>query len=277
MADKFRRRVVETVKRCGVEWDAHGSCRTDDGRDKLYVSFRAVGMIRKADGKLYPTAASYDLDLELVKEELEEMYLQKGKKDNKRGQALDDYIHYCVTRDWLHKRKHKLTLAESGAKARVIRNILGIQSQYSRKQDIVGKRFTMVRFVLDNQNPDIKQAMLAAARDNMSALYGPGAAPRYLPASSGDGEGDVIDLPTADDKEPDQPGTSDPGMDSTTVGFENSDIATQVATSKSFVPARSMTCRTFSPGQRRTVLSNSPQKNAVNSSFFSTPFKRKKP
>lgn len=205
----------------GIEWSPVDSGRTDNGSDKLYVSFRAVGLIRKADGKLYPTAANYDLDLELVKEELEEQYQQKANSGNYKNQKeREDYIRYCVNRDWLHKRKHKATLAESGAKARVIRAILGLQSQYSNKNDLVTRPFLMVRFVLDHQNPDIKQAMLSAARDNMCAIYGgnsnalPSPQPRFE---------SVVDEPI--DITPNGP-CSD--IDSAAMDFENSDTQEQV-------------------------------------------------
>jgi len=241
--------LLKLANAAGIEWSAPDSGRADNGGDKLYVAFRAVGLIRKADGKLYPTASSYDLDLELVKEELEEQYRQKAKTmNNKSDQEKEDYIQYCVSRDWLHKRKHKVTLAESGAKARVIRSILGLQSQYSNKEDITGRPFVIVRFVLDHQNPDIKQAMLAAAQENMSAIYGNGSLPQALPRfESAAAEGDVIDLPFKPEntalapdaplypkaranlkKHPDVPFENE--MNSMALDFENSDIDVQVRT-----------------------------------------------
>ena len=90
---KFRIRyegLLKLANAAGIEWSPVDSGRTDNGSDKLYVSFRAVGLIRKADGKLYPTAASYDLDLELIKEELEEQYRKKADKFKKTGQDRDD-------------------------------------------------------------------------------------------------------------------------------------------------------------------------------------------
>ena len=237
---KFRVRYEGLLKlsnAAGIEWSPVDSGRTDNGSDKLYVSYRAVGLIRKADGKLYPTANSYDLDLELIKEELEEQYRQKANGLKKSQQEKEDYIRFCVTRDWLHKRKHKATLAESGAKARVIRSILGLQSQYSDKGDILNRPFVMVRFVLDHQNPDIKQAMLSAARDNMSAVFGGGALPQPLPQfESAAGQGNIIDLPHSPepDNEKDQSTDPDipfdPGADGQVVDFENCDMDTRCRT-----------------------------------------------
>lgn len=233
---KFRIRYEGLLKlsnAAGIEWSPVDSGRTDNGSDKLYISFRAVGLIRKADGKLYPTAASYDLDLELVKEELEDQYQQKADKFKKTGQDRTDYIEFAVKRDWLQKRKHKATLAESGAKARVIRSILGLQSQYSNQKDITGRPFVIVRFVLDHQNPDIKQAILSAALENMSAIYGGGSLPRALPRFEPAACDEVIDIPhhlphpfEHDDSKP----QDKVQQNSRDLDFENSDAETQVMT-----------------------------------------------
>jgi hypothetical protein len=234
----------------GIEWSPVDSGRTDNGSDKLYVSFRAVGLIRKADGKLYPTAANYDLDLELVKEELEEQYRQKADSMKKSTKEKEDYIRYCVTRDWLHKRKHKATLAESGAKARVIRSILGLQSQYSNKNDLVSRPFLMVRFVLDHQNPDIKQAMLSAARDNMSAIYGGHA--NSLPAPQPRFESVVdesIDItPHYDDM--------DPGV----IDFENADVQEQCLILESLCKDKNYNLNDFLSRVKRPLEKLSPEK-----------------
>ena len=235
---KFRIKYEGLLKlsnSAGIEWSPVDSGRTDNGSDKLYVSFRAVGLIRKADGKLYPTAANYDLDLELEKEKLEDQYSRKADDQRKKGRERESYINFCVKRDWFHKRTHKATLAESGAKARVIRSILGLQSQYSNKQDILGRAFVIVRFVLDHQNPDIKQAMLSAAKENMSAIYG-GNLPQALPTfESAASDADVIDIPHEPDEPPpyQEPGPDIPfdgGPDSRAVDFENCDVRTQCRT-----------------------------------------------
>ena len=205
--------LLKLSNAAGIEWHASESVRTDNQNDKLYISFRAVGLIRKADGKLYPTAANYDLDFELIKEELRERYTQRSKDMKGSKDKKNEYINFCVNRDWMQKRKHKFALAESGAKARVIRAILGLQSQYADKNQILDRPFIMVRFVLDHQNKDIKPAMLTAAIGNMSAVYG-GAPPRSI---SHETNGPVIEIPTSYDD-----------LDSATVDFENCGDENQV-------------------------------------------------
>lgn len=270
---KFRIRyegLLKLANAAGIEWSPVDSGRTDNGSDKLYVSFRAVGLIRKADGKLYPTAASYDLDLELIKEELEEQYRQKAEKYKKTGQAREDYIEFGVKRDWIQKRKHKATLAESGAKARVIRSVLGLQSQYSNKKDITDRPFVMVRFVLDHQNPDIKQAMLSAARENMSAIYGGGSLPQALPKfESAASDVDIIDIPHSHPDEPapqQQPESSlqpENPQDSRAVDFENSDTATQVKTLEAMAAQKKYDLAGFlSRGKKESAAQLSPEKRS---------------
>ncbi len=226
--------LLKLANAAGIEWSAQDSGRLDDGRDKLYVAFRATGMIRKADGKLYPTASTYELDLELIREELVDQYKAKAREKNKD----QNWVDYCVTRDWRQKRRHKLTLAESGAKSRVIRSILTLPSQYHKKAHIVNREFVIVRFVMDHGNQDIRNAMLAAARDNMAAIYGGTPATRALPIG---GDTNVIDIPHQSPNDPqgaDAPENPTPPtnsnsvpeeqMDGEIVDFENCDILTQV-------------------------------------------------
>ena len=248
--------LIKLANGAGIEWSSADSGRTDNGSDKLYISFRAVGLIRKADGKLYPTAASYDLDLELIKEELEEKY----KKPNQE---------WMVKRDWFQKRKHKATLAESGARARVIRSILGLQSQYKNKDDIVGRPFVMVRFVLDHQNPDIKHAMLSAARDNMSAIYGGGSLPQALPRfESAASDEDVVDIPPshpdepAPQQQPAPPFEPNPTQqDSRSLDFENSDIDTQVSTLEALAKQKNYNLANFlARGKMQSAAQMKPSK-----------------
>ncbi|MBI9092995.1 MAG: hypothetical protein JEZ12_27585 [Desulfobacterium sp.] len=186
----------------GVEWDPTNTCRTDNRSDKLYVSFRAVGGIRKNDGRLYPVKAEYDLDLEIIEEEIRETYYSDKKRNDKFNKGKSDeefakYAEFCIRRDFIQKRKRKLPLAESGAKARVLRALLGVKSQFSQTElnitaddwgnvSAVAMPFFVVRFILDHQNPDIKSLFLKVAERNMCGLYGedsPMALPSHVDVS----------------------------------------------------------------------------------------------
>lgn len=188
--------LVKLGNAAGVEWLPEETCRTDNRSDKMYVSFRAVGGIRKNDGRLYPMKAEYDLDLEIIEEEIRQQYLNKKGQQHKSEKEFQRYVEYCTKRDIIQKRKRKLTLAESGAKARVLRALLGIQNQYARKNQITGVPFFVVRFILDHHNPDIKHLFLKVAERSMCSLYGGGALPAepardVIPAAVDD----IIDVP----------------------------------------------------------------------------------
>ncbi len=190
----------------GVEWDPAYTCRVDDRSDKMYVIFRAVGGVRKNDGRLYPVKAEYDLNLEIIEEETRDSYISKGKGFGKTGQALDDYVNSNTKRDVIQKRKRKLTLAESGAKARVLRALLDFPSQYANENQIVGMPFIVVRFVLYHQNSDIKKLFLETARQSMLGLYGSGDAPALpVPLNDVSDAIDVTAVPTAEPESESEP------------------------------------------------------------------------
>ena len=80
---------------------------------------------------------------------------------------------YCVQRDMLQKRKHKLKLAESGAMSRVVREILGLKNAYTVAE--LAKPFVMARIVFrpDYNDKDVKEKMLQAHIQAMTGIYGP--------------------------------------------------------------------------------------------------------
>ncbi|WP_300456664.1 hypothetical protein [Desulfobacula sp.] len=189
----------------GVEWLPDDTCRTDNRSDKMYVSFRAVGGIRKNDGRIYPMKAEYDLDLEIIAEEIRDSYMNKRDdkyNKNKSDKEFSEYAEFCIKRDVIQKRKRKLTLAESGAKARVLRSILGIKSQYENINLVVNMPFYVVRFVLDHNNPDIKSLFLRVAERSMAGLYGEQSTPKTLPIPNDVAE--TIDLDPEPGPEPDE-------------------------------------------------------------------------
>lgn len=169
----------------GVQWHPHETRRTDNGADRLYISFRAVGGVKKADGSMVWHAANYDLDLEIIKEELIEVHTANAKK-YKKDQA---YIDFCVARDWRQKRRHKHALAESGAKARVLRSLLGVKNLYTMAE--LKKPFVVVRYVFRPpvDDPYVRRQLVDAAMSTMSGIYGPSPSLPHYPADN------CIDVP----------------------------------------------------------------------------------
>lgn len=171
----------------GIIWHPMETRRTDNRNDKNYVSFQAVGGVRKADGTPVFMKAEYDLDFDVVADELEEQYRNKAEgyeakpDDNgwwmkKSPEEKEAYIQKCIRRDLLQKRKHKMKLCESGAMTRVIRALLGLKSTYTKEE--LEKPFVVPRIVvqLDYSDPTVKAKLMDAAIRAQTGIYGGGAA-----------------------------------------------------------------------------------------------------
>ena len=199
----------------GVVWNIDQTRRTDDRHDPMYCSYQAVGGIKKPDGTYVWMKGEYDIDMEVLKEQLVESYTEKARK----GKKDKGWIDYCVKRDLGQKQKHKIKLCETGAKNRVIRALLGIKSKYSKKE--LSKPFVTARIVFqpDMTDPDVKRAMIGVAIQQMTGIYGPPTAPQIETRDS-----DIIDIPHEtippdpvwDDDIP------DPGEDDSELGMDNS-------------------------------------------------------
>lgn len=165
----------------GFEWSAIDTRRTDKQNDRLYCSFMAVGGVRKADGKVYFHKAEKDIDLEIIEMELEDQYKAGWLKvkDCKGNQAWKKHGHEkestfvaaMVRRDLIQKRKNKLMLVESGAKARVIRFVLGLQGQYSNEKDLKCE-YIMIHYSLNPKHPDVKQSLMKSLSVSQNMVYG---------------------------------------------------------------------------------------------------------
>lgn len=154
-----------------IEWDPRETRRIDNGTDKLYVVFQARGGLRKADGSSVWHSAVYELDLEIVREEIEEQHRNKCKNWNKSEKEKEDYVEFATKRDWREKRRRKLTLTESGAKARVLRPLLGIKSLYTKEE--LAKPFIMIRYIFQPpfNDPDIRRQVTAISLGATNTFY----------------------------------------------------------------------------------------------------------
>lgn len=160
----------------GIIWSTSETRRTDPGTDRNYVCYQAVGGLKKADGNPIFFKAQYDMDFEIIEEELRELYEKKTRSKwmkDKTAQQKAEYIDFCVKRDMLQKRKHRLKLAEAGAMNRVVREILGLKNAYTAAE--LSKPFVMCRVVFrpDYNDKDVKEKMLQAHIQAMTGIYGP--------------------------------------------------------------------------------------------------------
>lgn len=216
------KRGLQKLAMCaGVMWDYANTHRTDDRRDPNYVSFQAVGGVKTATGEIW-FKADYDLDFEVILDELEELYRGKAeyyeKDDTKEGQwwhkfsedQKEGWIQKCIRRDLLQKRKHKLKLCETGAMNRVIRALLNMKATYSR--DELKKPFVVARITVqpDWSDPKVREEMNRESLKSILGVYGPGKyafqGSTVIPQPSGEKQ-TVIEIP---DDDGDMPLDSDP-------------------------------------------------------------------
>lgn len=168
----------------GIIWHPYETRRTDPRNDKLYVSFQAVGGIRKSDGTISFVSGHYDLDFEIIEEELRDQYWQTAKTNdkhkNKSEARQSEFVDFCVRRDMIFKRKHKMKLAESGAKARVIKALLGVKKSYTMKE--LKNPFVVVRVTIqpDLNDPKVKEQLTQISIQAITGIYGPNMAPAQI-------------------------------------------------------------------------------------------------
>ncbi|MCK5614357.1 hypothetical protein KAR91_71485, partial [Candidatus Pacearchaeota archaeon] len=102
----------------GFEWSAIDTCRTDDRSDKKYCTFRAVGGVKKADGKVYFHKAEDEIDIDLLEDDYRASYKLKWekvknctekeawKKDGHK--TKDSFVEAMTSRDVRQKQRNKL-------------------------------------------------------------------------------------------------------------------------------------------------------------------------
>ncbi|MDX9788917.1 MAG: hypothetical protein RBT11_19235 [Desulfobacterales bacterium] len=177
--------ALAKIAQCGgIEWNEAASKYMELEHGK-YCTYKAVGGIRKADGRLIQYVGSYNIDMAIVREEIAAQHAKKENRD------------YLIDRDFRQKRKFMLQLAETGARNRVIRAMFSLKSEYSIQE--LSKPFVMLRYRLriDYSDPEIRRIAQTAAIHQALGIYGPPAASpaQQLPAP----EEHPIDIPGNDD------------------------------------------------------------------------------
>ncbi len=231
----------------GVIWSPSETKRVDNGADRNYIAYKAVGGIKKADGQPVFFSAEYDMDFEVLAEEIRANYEGKAKflkKDNGQRQATEqekkEYVEFCVSRDLLQKRKNKLKLCEAGAMNRVLRMLLGLKQTYTTKE--LAQPFVMARIVFkpDFTDKAVRDKFLDASIKSMTGIYGSGAVDQEVRKS------EPIDItPLGKEEEEKQPESSanqgqPTAEESAIIDFENSDdlgqckALTNTATAKGY-------------------------------------------
>ena len=214
----------------GVIWSPTESKRVDNNADRNYIAYKAVGGIKKPDGQPVFFSAEYDIDFEVLEEELRDSYTKKaeGKTDamkwikDKSAQFKADWINDCVKRDMLQKRKFKLRLCEAGAMNRVLRMLLGIKQAYTIEE--LKKPFVMARIVFrpDFSDKEVRQQFIDASIKAMTGVYGPGA------VATAEKHAEPIDVtPLPEDEDGETGKGNGNAIESQVADFTNADVEGQ--------------------------------------------------
>ncbi len=152
----------------GIEW-VH-VYRVDKGTDPLMASFYAEGKMRLIDGTFHHMPASKSINLNDGSPEANAM---KAKPNQLAG-----------------ARKNIVALAESKAKNRVIRALLGLKQSYKPAE--LKKPFLVMKIVPDMNDPEVKRMVQAQMLGMEKFLFAPQANPEQeaLPAGT-----DGLELP----------------------------------------------------------------------------------
>lgn len=235
--DKFILTKQALMRLCacaGIEWNWAFCGRTDDNSDRDYIAYRMVGAVRKLDGTWYPLQGQYDMDFEVIEEDLRELYIQRSRNWKKPQDQKDAYVRDMTRKELLRKRKHKLALCETGAMLRAIRGLLTIKNSYTRAE--LEKPFVIARlaFQPDYNDPEIRKQFVAAATQAITGVYGPSAQSPFKPKDQPENYPDIHDIPIENDipidgeQEPEE--EPEPEFTSEEIDFMNMESEDQMGT-----------------------------------------------
>lgn len=249
----------------GVVWNPRETKATT--LEKNYVAYNAVGCIRKTDGQMVCFQSEYDIDMDVIEDEIRQNYAKKQadyldpgntkagwfRKMDKASQKA--YIDNKIREDINFKRRHKTKLAATGAKNRVIRSLLGIKKNYTAEE--LAKPFVMPRVIIrpDYSDPEVKRTMMQVAIQSMTGVYGP------MPSQVEHDVDDAIDIPEEDfcdvprddgfpDESPDDTMPHDPPAGDPRLDFENADKGDQVRTLEDLAKRKNFSVKIITQSQR---------------------------
>jgi len=194
-------KALERLSVCaGIKW--HLDLTRIVTVTKDYVMAEAVGGITKPDGQIAYLKASYDIDLVALRDDVKKGHMSKrtnSTNKNKTEAEFNEYVEYCTDRDFRQKRKFKLQLAESGAKYRLVRKLLGIR-EYTHQELLLP--FVAVRIVFnpDMNDPRVKDMLIEAYMRSTMGIFGPSASTPQIPMMKNvSPQEDIVDVDTHDD------------------------------------------------------------------------------
>ena len=174
-------KIAHTI---GISWIPGETRRVDDRSNPRLVEFKAVGILKKTDGTLQVLSGTKEIDLDAMEYELRLKLKETARRGKlKRGnqvlkadtQICTQEIEYRVSKRMVEVQKHKVALAESGAKNRAIRS-LGLKSSYTEED--LQKPFVVPRIDFNPElalaDPELKREIVREAMAAGTQLYGVG-------------------------------------------------------------------------------------------------------
>lgn len=173
----------------GIIWDPQETRVIESSATKSRA--KATGAMRKPNGEWIPLSDEKTIDIEIIEEELiykaeqdtlkGEPYWDNGRREYRPWKSSEErqlYIDIEVKKALLQKRKFKDELAMTGAKERVIRQLLAIKQTYSKAE--LSKPFAFPRVTTDTakilQDPEMRKVAIDRMSGSVSAIFGPGRA-----------------------------------------------------------------------------------------------------
>ncbi len=132
------------------------------------VMWQATGQMHLPNGQIMQMTATKELDLTVIEDEIRQDKLDSAARSKE--PKPEGWVEQQVRAAMIQKRKNKMALAETGAKLRCIRHLLGIKSGYTQAE--LSKPFVIPSFVFrpDYNDPEIKNAMIRMGLQSMAAL-----------------------------------------------------------------------------------------------------------
>lgn len=155
------------------QWDTAQSGPFITG-DKDKVAYRVRGGVYRHTGTIMAADGYYDMNLSQILDDLQDYYEKQAKKNsNRTPQQQADWIEFMVDQQYRQKRKHSEKMCETGARNRVIRQLLNLRSEYTAdelKRPFICFFYQLRINVTDDETRQmIKQARVMAAL----GIYGP--------------------------------------------------------------------------------------------------------
>ena len=174
--------LVKLAAAANISWEPGltGVRRMEYGK---FAICDAVGKAIRPDGSIFAMAASGEINEEIIREDVEAEYQGKAdaKSDLRTEEAKQKWMAPQIDRDVRQKKRHMTAQAETKAKDRVIRAMLGLKGTYTKEE--ITFPFLVVWYTPreDYKDPAARERAIARAHNNVTQLFGKKNTPPITP------------------------------------------------------------------------------------------------